>query len=128
MSILVFCLASFFLAITSSLALQGVVSCPPGCRLLPSRVSSLALQGALQEGFCYGAVLFDVAKPGELASFHCCQQGLLLPSKGVYLLSHIFICLVFSVRNAGESPEACFVSNACKRIHVSVVIVQLSHP
>ena len=29
----------------SSLALQGVFSCPPGCLLLPSRVSSIALQG-----------------------------------------------------------------------------------
>ena len=61
--------------------------------------SSLALQGALQDGFCNGVVSSDVVKPGELASFHCCQQGLLLSSKGVHLLSHIFICLVFSMRN-----------------------------
>ena len=31
--------------------------------------SSLAFQGALQDGFCYGVVSSDVAKPGELASF-----------------------------------------------------------
>ena len=71
--------------------------------------SSLALQGALQDGFCNGVGSSDVAKLGELASFHCCQQGFMLSGKGVYLLSHIFICLVFSIRNAEESPEAfCF--------------------
>ena len=70
---------------------------PPGCHLLPSRVSSLALQGALQDGVCNGVVSSDVAKPGEFASFHCCQQGLLLSSKGVHLLSHVFVCLVFSI-------------------------------
>ena len=54
-------------------------------------LSSLALQGALQGGFCNGVVSSDVTKPGELASFHCCQQGLLLSSEGGHLLSHIFI-------------------------------------
>ena len=36
---------------------------------------------------------------------YCCQQGLLLSSKGIQL-SHIFVCLVFNVRNVEESPEA----------------------
>ena len=72
-----------------SLALQAAFSRPPGCRLLPSRVSSLALQGALQDGFCNGVVSSDVVKAGELTSFLCCQQGLMLSGKGVHLLSHI---------------------------------------
>ena len=58
-----------------------------------------------------------MAKRGELASFHCCQQGLLLSSKGIHLLSHIFICLVFSIQNAEESPEAfhfkCLSTSLC---------------
>ena len=58
-----------------------VDSCHPGC-----------LAGC----FCIGVVSNGVAKPGELASFHCCQQGLLLSSKGVHLLSHILVCLMFS--------------------------------
>ena len=107
----------------SSLALQDVFSCLPGCLLLHSKVLSLALQGALQDGFCNGVVLSDVAKPGELASFYCCQQGLLLSSKGVHLLSHMF--LVFNVRNAEESPEAfrfkclyaSLLSESSSRIH-----------
>ena len=88
---------------------------------------SPTLQGALQDGFCNGVVSSDVAKPGELALCYYCQQGLLLSLKGVYLLSHVFVCLVFKVRNAEESPEA-FVSNVCKRLYVSAVRVQLSHP
>ena len=36
-------------------------------RLLPSRVSSLALHGALQDCVCNGVVSSDVAKPGKLA-------------------------------------------------------------
>ena len=72
-------------------------------------LSSLALQGALQDGFCNGVVTIDVAKPGQLASFYCSQQGLMLSVKGVHLLSHISICLVFNVRNVEESTEAfCF--------------------
>ena len=78
---------------------------------------SHALQSALQDGFCNGDVLSDVAKPGELALFYCCQQGFLLSSKVVYLLSHIFICLVFSIQNAEESPEAfrfkCLYASLC---------------
>ena len=95
-----------------SLALQGVVSCPPGCRLLPSKV-------ALLDGLCNanGVVSGDVAKPGKLASFYCCQQGFLLSSGGVYLLSHIFVCLVFSIRIVEESPEAfrfkCLYASLC---------------
>ena len=109
-SIVVYCLASFFSG-------GPVVSCPPGCRLMPSRVSSIALQGALQDGFCNGVVSSDVAKPGELASFHLCQQGLLLSSSGVHSLSHMFIYLVFSIRNAGKSFEAfrfkCLYASLC---------------
>ena len=61
--------------------------------------SSLAYQGVLQDGFCNGVVLSDVAKPGECLSFHCCQQGLLLSGKGIHLFSH----------NIQESPEEfCF--------------------
>ena len=56
--------------------------------------SSLALQGALQGGFCNGVVSSDVAKPGELTSLHCCQHGLLLSSNGIHLLSHIFVCFM----------------------------------
>ena len=59
--------------------------------------SSLALQGVLQDDICNGVVLSDVAKPGELALFHCYQQGFLLSSERVYLLSDIFICLVFGI-------------------------------
>ena len=55
--------------------------------------------------FCNGVVTSDVAKPGELASLHCCQQRLLHSSNGVYYLFHIFICLVFGIRKA-ESPKA----------------------
>ena len=87
-------------------------------RLLPSRVPRSVF-------FCNGVVSSDVAKPGELASFDCCQQGLLLSSKGVYLLSHIFVCLVFNVRN--RSLLKHFVS-VCKSLSVSAVRVQLSHP
>ena len=54
----------------------------------------------------------DVTKPGELASFHCYQQGLLLSNKGVHLLSHIFICVACCMRNAEESPGA---KNVCTR-------------
>ena len=65
-----------------------------------------------------------VAKPGELTSFHCCQQRLLLcqqrlllSSKGVTLLSHIFIYVVFGLRNTEESPEAfrfkCLYASLC---------------
>ena len=86
---------------------------PAARRLLPSRVSSLALRvsslalhGVLQDVFCNGVVSSDVAKPGELTSFHCCQQGLLLSGKRVHLLSHIFLCLVFSLRNTEESRGA----------------------
>ena len=50
-------------------------------------------------------MLSDFAKPGELALFHSCQQGFLLSCKGVHW-SHIFVCLVFSLRNTEESPEA----------------------
>ena len=56
--------------------------------------------------FCNGVVSSDVAKLGEFASFYCCQQGLLLSSTGVHLLSHIFVCFVFIIRNAEEFPEA----------------------
>ena len=69
-SIVVCCLASFSLA------------------------ARLAIQGVLQDGFCNGVVSSDVAKPGELTSFHCCQQGLLLSSKEVHLLYHIFVCFM----------------------------------
>ena len=76
-------------------------------------VFSFSLKGALQDSFCNGVMFSDVAKPGELASFHCCQQGLLLSSKGVHL-SHIFICLVvwflFEIR---RSFLKHFVSNVC---------------
>ena len=79
-------------------------------RLLPSRVSSLALQGvfscpprALQDVFCNGVVSSDVAKPGELASFCCCQRRLLLSSNGVHVLSHIFVCPVVGIRNTEEA-------------------------
>ena len=79
--------------------------------------SSVSLQGVLHGGFCNGIVSSDVAKPGEFASFHCCQQGLLLSSEGVYLLSHIFVCLVFGLRNTEESPEAfhfkCLYTSLC---------------
>ena len=51
-------------------------------------------------------VLCRVIWPGELSSFHCCQQGLLLSSEGIHLLSHIFICFVFSIRNTEETAEA----------------------
>ena len=109
----------FSLAAPSSLALQGAFSCPPGCLLLPSRVPSLVLQGDLHGGFCNGVVSSDVAKPGELASFYCCQQGLWLSCQGVYLLSHIFVCLVFGLRNTEESPEAfrckCLYASLCLR-------------
>ena len=71
----------------------------------------------MQGGFCNSVVSSDVAKPGELASFYCCQQGFLLSSEGVYLLAHIFVCLVFNVRNAEKSPEAfrfkCFYGYFC---------------
>ena len=77
-SIVIYCLASFSLV----------------------ALLSLALQGALQDNFYNGVVSSGVAKPGELASFHCCQQS---------LLKH-------------------FVSNACMRLSVSAVSVQLSHP
>ena len=102
MSILVFCLASFFMAITSSLALQGVVSCPPGCRLLPSRVSSLALQGALQEGFCYGAVLFDVAKQESLRRFTVANKGCCFPAReSTCCLTYSFVlCSVSEMRGS----------------------------
>ena len=111
--VLVYCLASLFSG-------SPIASCPPGCRLLPSRVSSLALQGALQDGLYNGVVSSNVAKPGELALFHCCQQGLVLSSKGVHLfLSHIFICLVFNIQNTEESSEAfrfkCLYSSLCFR-------------
>ena len=108
MSTLVCCLASFF---------SG------GYR------SYLALQGSLQDGFCNGAVSSGVAKPGELASFHCCQQGFLLSSKakGVYLLPHIFVCLVFRIRNAKEFPEAFHFKCLYMFLSVSAVRVQLSH-
>ena len=50
-------------------------------------------------------------------SFHFCQQGLLLSSEGVHLLSHIFICLVFGLRNTEESPETfnfkCLYASLC---------------
>ena len=79
--------------------------------MLSCQLFSLAVESSLtvpSRGFC---------KPGELASFYCCQQGLFLSSKGVYLLSHIFVCLVFNVRNAGESPEAfrfkCLYASLC---------------
>ena len=104
MSNVVYCLASFFLAVPSSLALQG----------------------ALQDVFCKG-VSSDVAKPGERASFHCCQQGFLLSSKGVHLLSHMFICLVFRIQNVEESSEAF----RFKYLYASLCFccrVQLSHP
>ena len=86
--------------------------------------SSVALQDALQDGFCNGAVSSDVAKPGELASFYCCQQGFLFSSKGVHLLSHILVCFVFNVRNAEVFPEEfCFKclyasEQACTNKHV----------
>ena len=63
--------------------------------------SSLAIQGALQDGFCNGVVSSDVAKPGEVTSFHCCQQGLLLSSKGVYLLCHIFVYFMLKNMKCG---------------------------
>ena len=91
----------------------------------PAAPSSLALQGTLQDGFCNGVVSSDVAKPGELAACYCCQQGLLLSNKGVYL-SHIFVCLVFNVRNAEESPEAFRFK--CTHLSFSAVRVQLSQP
>ena len=72
----------------------------------------------MQCGFCNGVVSSDAAKPGEFASCYCCQQGLLFSSKGVYLLSHIFSCFVFSVRNVEEFPEAfCF-----KCLHASLCL------
>ena len=50
MTIVVCCPASFF-------SDSSVLSCPP-----------------LQGGFCNGVVSSNVAKPGEVASFDCCQQ------------------------------------------------------
>ena len=64
----------------------------------------------MQDGFCNDVVSSDVAKPGEVSSFHCCQKGLLLSSR-VHMLSHILVCLVFNIRNAEETPDAfCFKS------------------
>ena len=80
--------------------------------------SSPALQGALQDVVCNGVVSSDVAKPAELTSFHCCRQRLLLSSKGVSLLSHIFVCFMFSLRNAEESPEA----SRFKSLYVSLCL------
>ena len=59
--------------------------------------SSLALHGVLQDGYEIYVVPGDVAKPGEIASFHHCSKGLLLFSKGVHLLSHVFVSVVLSV-------------------------------
>ena len=59
-------------------------------------------------------------KPGELTSFYCCQHGLLFSIKGVHLLTHIFVCVVFTVRNM-RSFLKHFVSNACARLSFSAV-------
>ena len=79
--------------------------------------SSLVLQGAFQDVFCNGVVSSDVAKPAELTLLYYRQQGLLLSSNAVYLLSHIFVCLVFNVRNVEASREAfrfkCLYSSLC---------------
>ena len=45
------CVRSFMLSIASCFSGSPVVSCPPGCLFLRSRMSSLALQGALQDVF-----------------------------------------------------------------------------
>ena len=94
-SILVCCLAVFSLVVPSSLAFQGVISCPPGCHLLPARMSSLALQGALQDGFCNGVVLSDVAKPGELC-FTDANKGSCFPTReSTCCLTYSLFCRVF---------------------------------
>ena len=64
----------------SSLALQGVFSCPPGCLLLPSRVSSLAIQGVFS---CPPVCLLFPSSVSSLALqgvFSCPPMCLLLPS------------------------------------------------
>ena len=69
--------------LTSQISSGGpIFSCPPRC-----------LAGWLRASVVPG----DVAKPGEIASFHHCSQGLLLFSKGVHLLSHVFVSVVLSL-------------------------------
>ena len=92
----------FSLVAPSSLALCGVP-----CRMVFSMV------------LC--RVSGDVVKPGELVSFYCCQQGLLLSSKGGYVLSHIFVCL-HSVYEMWRSLLKHFVSNVYMHLSVSAVM------
>ena len=51
--------------------------------------------------------LSDAAKPGELASFHYCQKGILLSSNGVHLLSRIYSFILCSVYEMWRSLYAC---------------------
>ena len=71
--------SSLALSRVSSLALQGVFSCPPLC-----------LAGCF---FCNGVVSSDVAKPGEVASFYCWQHGGTLAFQEVspLVVSHIHL-------------------------------------
>ena len=69
--------------------------------------------------FCNCVLSSDVANPGELKWFHSCQQGFLLSSKEIYMLSHIFVCFVFSfVFSTLNAEESHFVSNVCSRLSV----------
>ena len=80
-------------------------------------LSSLALQGALQDVFYNDVVSSDVAKPGELASLYL-TRALAFEQGSLFIVSHIrlftysfvrsvyiFVCS-FSIRNAEEYPEA----------------------
>ena len=78
------CLVSFFPG-------GHVVSCQPG-----------RLAGCF---FCNGVVSSNVAKPGELASFHCCQQGLLF---SICCLTRLYASLCFCC----QSPALASVEEA----------------
>ena len=84
-------------------------------RLLPSVVSR---HPALHDVFCNGIVSSNVVKLGEIASFQCGHQGqgLLLSSKEVHFLPHIFVCLVFSIytdESRGTFGFKCLYASLC---------------
>ena len=99
----------------SSLALQGVFSCPPGC-LVPWMMF-LAM------------VLCRVMCPnkGSLRCLTVSNKGSCIPAReSTCCLTYSFVlCSMYEIH---RSLLKHFFSNVCSRLSVSAVRVQLSHP
>ena len=118
--ILIYCLASCFSGGPVVSCLQGVVSCPPGCRLLHCRVSCRVV---------FAMVLCRVMWPNQesLRRFTVANRGSCFPATE-FTCCLTYPCVLCSVYEMRRSCLKYFVSNAYKLLSVSAVRVQLSHP